>query len=125
MCFNGGTLATVLICEDDQAISLLLETILRRAGAKSITARSGEEALALLASESFDAVVLDLMMPRVNGYAVLDYMRQERPELVRKTVVVSAFSGAMKEPPTDVAGFFSKPFDVSALSSRVSSLIDG
>ena len=58
--------AEVLIIEDDEQIQKLLIAILARGGVSSQVAGDGQAAVALLDSTKFDAVVLDLMLPRMN-----------------------------------------------------------
>lgn len=74
----------VLIVEDDPPLRSLLETLLHRAGAGEVlTCADGEEAIALLAHESFEVILLDLVMPRKDGFAVLEYLRANRPAQLR------------------------------------------
>lgn len=114
----------VLICEDDAAIGMLLETLVRRHRADVYRANSGKAAIELLSERRYSAVLLDLMMPAISGYDVLDHIRERMPDLLPRLLVVSAYPAAMKNPPTDVGGFFSKPFDVVELSNRVAVLLD-
>jgi CheY-like chemotaxis protein len=82
-------MATVLIVDEDAAIRTLLSAILLRSGYDSVHARDGQEALALLEVGSFHAVILDLLMPGVTGYQVLDRMP---PAMQRRTIVLTAAS---------------------------------
>lgn len=65
----------ILIVEDHPIIAELVETRLRIEGMQPIKCPGGREALELLAAESFDAVILDIMMPEVDGYEVLKHIR--------------------------------------------------
>ena len=113
----------VLVCEDDEAIGGLLHHLVARLPAEAQHARNGIEALERIGSEQFDAIVMDLMMPKMSGYDVLDELRRSRPELLARTVVVSAHPIAMKNPPKDVVGFYAKPFDIDALMLELSVLL--
>ncbi|HWN67048.1 MAG TPA: response regulator, partial [Haliangium sp.] len=62
----------ILIVDDDDAIRALVVTVLRRRGYRLDTARNGLEALEKLKNCRYSLVVLDLMMPRMSGYDVLD-----------------------------------------------------
>lgn len=65
----------ILIVEDHPLIAELVETRLRIEGMHPVKAPGGREALALVGKEPFDAVILDIMMPDVDGYQVLQHIR--------------------------------------------------
>lgn len=62
----------VLIVEDEKPLQHALELKLQREGYETVTGHNGKEALDLLRSQSFDVVLLDLMMPEVDGFQVLE-----------------------------------------------------
>lgn len=83
----------ILIIEDDQVVALMYQRFLRAHGFGMEVARDGEAGLQSLAAGKFDAVLLDLMMPKVNGLAVLrairtDPERQQLPVLVMTAAAV-------------------------------------
>jgi two-component system, OmpR family, alkaline phosphatase synthesis response regulator PhoP len=80
----------VLIVDDDEPIRVMLTAIVRQQGFAVETARDGEEAIEKLKKGHFNVVLLDLMMPRVNGYDVLRYLASTQPELLRRTIVATA-----------------------------------
>jgi DNA-binding response OmpR family regulator len=65
----------ILIVEDHPLIAELIETRLRMEGLKPVKCPGGREAIALLDTETFDTVILDIMMPDVDGYQVLRHIR--------------------------------------------------
>ena len=67
----------VLIAEDEKAIAGALENKLKSSGFEVSVAGNGEEALNLLKENQFELLLLDLMMPKVDGYAVLESMQKE------------------------------------------------
>jgi len=75
----------ILIVDDDSSIRTLLSVVASRAGVESESAVDGLEAMQKLESGTFDLVVLDLSMPRMNGYDLIDRLRGRRP---RPAVVV-------------------------------------
>jgi CheY-like chemotaxis protein len=77
----------ILLVEDDDATRRMFETTLSGAGYIVHTARTGAGALTRLRSESFDLVVLDLMLPGITGPEVLDAMRQG-PAIAQLPVIV-------------------------------------
>jgi DNA-binding response OmpR family regulator len=109
----------ILVAEDDREINRLIAEALRREGYAAFCAHDGAEALRLLAAERYQMVVLDLMMPGVDGYEVLRRIRGEGDTPV---LILSA-----KGSETDkIAGlglgaddYMSKPFGVGELVARV------
>lgn len=69
--------ARVLIVEDHPMIAELLETRLRIEGLQPTKCLGGREALQLLRDLEFDLVILDIMMPDVDGYQVLEFLRNQ------------------------------------------------
>ena len=112
----------VLIAEDDDVICKLLHTIVERNGCSATVASNGAEALAALKREPFDLLVLDLMMPVVNGYEVIEHIRSmpERPAIL----VVTAMTGdRFLELDGDVvAAIIHKPFDTQSFGTLVADI---
>lgn len=69
----------VLIVDDEEAIRFTLGLLLQRHGYAVTTAADGTEALALIQSQSFDLVLLDLMLPGMNGVALAQQTRAHQP----------------------------------------------
>lgn len=67
----------ILIVEDHPLIAELVETRLRIEGMQPVKCPGGREALSLVVAEPFDAVILDIMMPDVDGYQVLQHIRAQ------------------------------------------------
>ena len=113
----------ILVTDDDDAIRTLLFTVLRRRGFKVDTARNGKEALERLARCVYSVILLDLMMPVVSGYEVLDHL-VAKPEPQRPFVIVLT---AGMEPhgldPSLVAGTIRKPFDVELLVDTITACV--
>jgi len=109
----------ILIVDDDDPIRALLLTVLRRRGFHADCARNGVEALELLAACRYTLVVLDLMMPRMNGYEVLDHIGT-RPAAARPLVLVlTAGLGQRSFDSSFVVGTIQKPFDIELLVDTV------
>lgn len=66
----------ILIIEDEKPLARALELKLTHAGFETKNAVNGEEGLAILKQESFDLILTDLMMPKVDGFAVLTALRE-------------------------------------------------
>ena len=72
---------TILIVEDDSALRLSLQLLLRSRGFRVVVAKDGEEGLDAAFSARPDLVLLDLMMPKLNGFEVCREIRRRDPEL--------------------------------------------
>ena len=83
---------TFLVAEDDAGVRTLLVALLRHLGIHSVPVENGAQAIDCLRRTSFDGVILDIMMPALNGFEVLEYIRAERPHLQQRTIVVTAAS---------------------------------
>jgi DNA-binding response OmpR family regulator len=105
----------VLIVEDDDAIRILVETVLRRRGYDVETARNGVEALDQMHAAPFALVILDLMMPRMSGYEVLEQLGAQP---LRDRPLVLVLTAGIDVRPFDktlVVGTIHKPFDLDLL----------
>ena len=111
----------VLLADDNEATCTLITALLRPAFTVEV-AGDGAEAIEKLKRREYAAVLLDLLMPVVDGYSVLDYVKSECPGLEQRVLVVTAaLSGReMQRVRTyGVRGVIAKPFEVDALVSAV------
>ena len=107
---------TALVIDDDAAIRVMVSRVLERNGFAVQVARDGAEGIEKLSVADYDVIVLDLMMPRLDGAAVIRYLTSYFPEKLDSVIVTTAFGASAMEtvcPP--VHHFLEKPFDVSAL----------
>src|SRR5690242_4228335 len=109
---HPGVCNRALVVEDDPAIRRLVEKLLMRRGITIDTAHDGKQAIDKLRGNGYAVVVLDLMLPEVNGYEVIAYIKSMTERV--PVVVVSAVSQqALKQLDYDVVKLvISKPFDV-------------
>jgi DNA-binding response OmpR family regulator len=110
-----------LIVDDDEPIRVLLSTIIKQQGFSVDTARDGSEAIEKLNDGSYNVVLLDLMMPKVNGYDVLRHLRQTNPGLLRRTIVATAVpERELQVKLTDpIYKVHSKPFELPQLLADI------
>jgi CheY-like chemotaxis protein len=110
-----------LIVDDDEPIRVMLATIIRQNGFTVDTARDGAEAIEKLKNSSYNVVLLDLMMPHVNGYDVLRHLRQTNPSLLKRTIVATAVpERELQSKLTDpVYRVHSKPFELPELLADI------
>ncbi len=105
---------TILIIDDNFWIRRLVVTVLRRHGFTCDEANDGLEAMEKIRSNGYDGVILDLMMPRANGFEVIAFLVAERPDLLPTTIVLTADSSRWNDPAlAPVARVVQKPFDVN------------
>jgi DNA-binding response OmpR family regulator len=111
----------VLVIDDDEGIRVMVECVLKREHFDVDTARDGFEAIEKLASNDYDAILLDLMMPRVNGLDVLRFLQEKRPELGPAVIVMTAdVPGAAELADSGKAArFLAKPFDLGDLLAEI------
>jgi DNA-binding response OmpR family regulator len=112
----------VLIVEDDLAIQRLLTAVMVRNGLTSVVAADGREALALLATDDFGAIVLDLLLPEVNGFDVLRQLAVTKPAMLERTIILTAASErTYRNSPhiRSARALFRKPFDLGKLQQEV------
>ncbi len=82
-------MANILIVEDDKALNDAYKLILNKEGHKVIVARDGEDGLEKLASYKPDLILLDLLMPKLDGLGFLTKYREEYPDQTAKVVVLT------------------------------------
>jgi len=112
--------ARVLIADDDEAIRHLIVSLLRRSGFDTVEAVDGFAAIVCIDREPFDALVVDMMMPRVDGFGVVMHLVDVHNHMLKKTVVVTALpANSTSRRLQDVCTVMSKPFDCGELLDAV------
>lgn len=114
----------ILVVDDDDAIRALLLTILRRRGFAVDIARHGGEAVERLARCHYTVMLLDMMMPVMNGWEVLERLAQHDPATRPVVIVLTAGNEPRDLKPDLVSGSVRKPFDVDLLLDSVSACIN-
>jgi len=112
----------ILIVEDEIPISTLIKMNLVDAGYHCTCAFDGQEAADLVESNTFDLVLLDIMLPKIDGYELLEYIKNyEIP-----TIFLTAKSEIQEKVKGLKAGaedYITKPFDISELLARVETVL--
>ncbi len=121
---NSSTSATILVVDDDRAIRESLDRALALEGYRVVTATDGALALDLIAAETPDVVVLDLMMPNVDGLTVCRRLRARRDRtpilmLTARTETSDRVSGL----DAGADDYLPKPFDLDELLARIRALL--
>ena len=116
----------ILIAEDEPSIVISLEFLLKGAGYEVIVAKDGSEALALADQHRPDFVLLDIMLPMVNGFEVCRRLRQH-PALQRVPILLLTARGRESEIARGMAlganAYMTKPFATRELIKTVADLL--
>lgn len=115
---------SVLIVDDDKEIANLVEIYLANEGYQIMKAYNGRDALEILKQEQVSAVILDIMMPEIDGMEVCRQIRRDRPGLPvlmlsAKAEDIDKIMGLM----TGADDYLVKPFNPLELTARVKSLL--
>ncbi|WNJ82652.1 EAL domain-containing response regulator [Pseudomonas canadensis] len=118
--------ATLLIVDDEPQVRKLLETLLQHEGYQTVCASSGEEALQVVAQQAPDLILLDIMMPGMDGYEVASQLKSDDATAGIPIIMLSALSDAGARVSGLESGaeeFLSKPIERIELSLRVRNLL--
>jgi DNA-binding response OmpR family regulator len=112
-----GERKRALVVDDDDPIRTMLANVVGHQDLAVDTARDGIEAIERLDEDGYSVILLDLMMPRVDGFGVLEHLQAHHPEKLRCTIIASAVpeSEIRKKFNRAVYRIHSKPFDIGQL----------
>jgi CheY-like chemotaxis protein len=119
-----GTVAMsrILVVDDEAGVRSLVCTILGSRGFLTEEASDGVEALEKLRSSAYDAMVLDLMMPRLTGQDVVNALSESDPDMLGRTVIATAYIESARQRHLDrTCKVVAKPFDFLTLVAAVES----
>jgi DNA-binding response OmpR family regulator len=116
----------ILVVEDDPAIRRLVKMVLERERYQVDVASDGVEAVLKLGLTDYDVIILDLMMPNLDGFSFMSTLAEHDPQRLRNVIVTSAASPAvirerMRGQPFDV---LPKPFDIRKLTDLVKACVE-
>lgn len=116
----------VLIIEDEESILLSLEFLLRKEGYEVSCARDGAKALQLLGQQTPDLIVLDVMLPLIDGFELCRIMRTN-PVLAKTRIMLLTARGRESEIARGIGlgadSYLTKPFSTRELMGNVRSLL--
>ncbi|TVP50773.1 MAG: response regulator [Mongoliibacter sp.] len=115
----------ILIVDDEPNILLSLEFLFKKEGYKVFIARDGEEAMGIIEENIPELVILDIMMPKVDGYEVCQYLRQYHEKV--KIIFISAKSKQQEIEKGLSMGadlYVTKPFSTKDLVGKVKNLLN-
>jgi DNA-binding response OmpR family regulator len=125
---DAGEKPRILVVEDHPLIAELVETRLRIEGMSPVTCPNGIEALDVLGKDPLDAVILDVMMPQIDGFEVLRRIRANPTTATLPVIMLTA-----KSTPTDIEKglalganyYITKPFSGLDLVRKLRTCLDG
>ena len=121
---KGRASGTVLVVDDDDDMRRVLRDFLEGDGHRIVEAASGAEAIALVESERFDAVILDKEIPEMNGLDVLAVLHRRHPRL--PVIFVTAFGGpavAEESLHRGALHYVEKPFRIASMLETVQAVM--
>lgn len=118
----------VMIVDDEPNILLSVEFLMQREGHEVVTARDGQEAIELLAAAKPDLMILDVMMPRKNGFEVCNEVRAD-PGFADMPILMLTAKGREAEikkgESLGADAYITKPFSTHELVAKVQALLEG
>ena len=118
-----GKKSRVLVLDDDVSIQKLVATLLKREGHRVDVVDNGRKAIEAIDRIDYDAVLLDLMMPTEGGMTVVGHLRQHKPALLQRVILLTATPDAvLKGISKEVFAVVKKPFTAADLIAAVAKL---
>ena len=115
----GDKMKRILIVEDELDIEELLAAYLRDAGYEVALAGDGVEAMRLFQSETFDLVLLDLMLPRMDGFVVCELIRQRSQVPILMLTALDGEETQLRGFKLDIDDYVTKPFSMPVLLEKI------
>jgi CheY-like chemotaxis protein len=127
MTHQPSEIQRVLVADDDQSIRQLVSTIVKRERFVVDVAADGLEAIAYLKKYQYAVILLDLMMPRMDGFGVIEWLKENPPLIKPIIIVITAYADQrFKEVDAElVSGVLHKPFEVAELGNLVRACVIG
>ena len=112
----------ILIAEDEEPIANLIKMNLRRAGYECVWAADGEKAADLMGSGKYDLLLLDVMLPGINGYELMEYARTLELPVIFLTALGTT-ENKVKGLRMGADDYLTKPFEIVELLARVEAVL--
>lgn len=123
---KNNTMKKILIADDEHKIVMTLEYAFRKAGYEVFIARDGTEVLEILKEQIPDLILLDIMMPNLDGYSTLSEIKKEEKYQKIKVIFLSAKTSEKdinKGLELGADAFVTKPYSIKKLTEKVEELI--
>ncbi len=123
---NEESIKTILIVDDEPDVVFVLKMALEKNGYKTLAASNGVEGLEKVRAFHPDAIILDLMMPKLDGHSV-NLRLKEDPQTAQIPVIIVTGKGHLKElldirEDLKVTAYLEKPFPVALLLEKLSEI---
>ena len=115
-------MARILIAEDDYAILNLINQSLKHEGFYTVTASDGLEAANTIQDSAFDLVLLDIMLPHISGYELLDYIKPMGIPVIFITAM-GTVNDRIRGLKLGADDYIVKPFQIGELLARVEAVL--
>ncbi len=113
----------ILIVEDHPDIQELLSNFLHEAGYKTVCADDGAKALALFSEEEFDLILLDIMLPRIDGFTVCELIRRQSQVPIIMLTALSGEAEQIRGLDLKVDDYITKPFSMPVLVRKIAAVL--
>lgn len=116
--------AKVLLVEDEESLAIGLEYNLREEGYAVVRAENGERAIELFDTEEMDLVILDIMLPRIDGFGVAEHIRDRSPQMpILMLTARTAPADRIRGLEIGADDYLAKPFHLKELLLRVRGML--
>lgn len=113
----------ILIVEDDLAIQALLHDFIQDAGYMVTLASDGVEALSYFSEQNFDLVLLDIMLPKIDGYGVCEVMRKKSDVPIVMLTALDGEQNQIKGLDLQIDDYITKPFSMPVLIRKIAAIL--
>jgi serine phosphatase RsbU (regulator of sigma subunit) len=123
---NGSDLSTILVVDDNETNRDLLSRQIETQGYRAVTAADGKQAIEMIQTGAYDLILLDIMMPELNGYEVLKWIRNSSWRFI-PTIMISALDeidSVVKCIEMGAEDYLAKPFNPVLLKARVGACLE-
>ncbi len=116
-------MSKILIVEDDLSIQALLHDFIQEAGYSVVLASDGVEALSRFPEQGFDLVLLDIMLPRIDGYGVCEVIRQKSDVPIIMLTALDGEENQLKGLDLQADDYITKPFSMPVLIRKIAAVL--
>ena len=116
-------MSKILIVEDDPSIQALLHDFIKEAGYSVVLAADGVEALSKYSQQDFDLVLLDIMLPKIDGYGVCEVIRQKSDVPIIMLTALDSEENQIKGLDLQADDYITKPFSMPVLLRKIGAVL--
>ncbi len=116
-------MSKILIVEDDLSIQALLHDFIEEAGHSVVLAADGVEALAKYSEQSFDLILLDIMLPKIDGYGVCEVIRKKSDVPIIMLTALDKEENQIKGLDLQADDYITKPFSMPVLLRKIAAVL--